>query len=43
MTVERIAGGWLVAEVIDGYRVSARYFGYSKRRAISLFRAEYYR
>ena len=41
-TIERLhpSGGWLVSAVIDGYRVARRYFGYTKREAVAMFRAE---
>jgi hypothetical protein len=45
MTAERIpvSGGWLVSEFIGGYLVSARYFGFTKRESLQLFRAEYHK
>jgi len=42
MTVERtFQGAWRIYESgRDGYLVSRQYFGYSKREAVALFRAE---
>jgi len=43
MTVQRMhpSGGWIVSDIINGYLVSRRYFGYTKLEAIKLFRAEF--
>lgn len=43
MTVERMfpSGGWLITDIIGGYCISRRYFGYTKREAIKLFRNEF--
>jgi len=37
---ERIAGGWFVMGIVDGYLVRRRYFGYTHREALSLFHQE---
>lgn len=41
MSVEKITGGWCVADMIGGYRVKRLYFGYTKRESIREFRAEF--
>ena len=33
-------GAWVVSAIVDGYRESISYYGYTKRDAISRFRAE---
>lgn len=42
MIVERmeVSGGWRVSDLIDGYYVTRRYFGYTKREAMQLFRQD---
>ena len=40
MLIERIAGGWSICEVIGGYLKRRRYFGYTRREAVKLFREE---
>ena len=40
MIAERINGGWSVYGTVDGHLVSRRYFGYTKKEAISKFRSE---
>lgn len=43
MTVERnYEGAWIVSDVVRGYLVTQRYYGYNKREAVALFR-EYVR
>lgn len=37
---ERITGGWLVSAIIKGYRVKSRYYGYTKKEAIKMFKNE---
>ena len=41
ITVEKISGGWLVAAMVNGYRVKSRYFGYTKKQSIAMFKEEY--
>lgn len=40
MTVERLqpSGGWLISDMVNGYRVQQRYYGYSKKEAEAKFR-----
>lgn len=33
-------GAWLVSDIVNGYRVKRQYFAYSKREAITEFKAE---
>jgi hypothetical protein len=33
-------GAWVVSDIIQGYLVTKRYYGYTKREAISLFKGE---
>lgn len=42
MTIERMtpSGGWLITAIIGGYLVTRRYFGYSKREALAMFKDE---
>lgn len=42
MTVERLPfnDGWLISDVIDGYLVTRKYFFYTKKEAIALFKEE---
>lgn len=42
MTIERIphSGALVVSEIIGGYLVTRKYYGYSKREAMRAFRAE---
>lgn len=42
MTARKIhpSGAWEVADIIDGYRVARVYIGYTKREAMTAFRAE---
>lgn len=43
MTIERMfpSGGWMVSAMVDGQRVVRRYFDYTRREAIRLFRDEF--
>jgi hypothetical protein len=42
MSIERLPnGGYLIATVLNGTRVKRKYFGYSKRDAIALFKQAY--
>ena len=34
------SGAWQVSDIIGGYLVTRTYYGYTKREAIALFRAE---
>jgi hypothetical protein len=40
MTVEKMfpSGGYRVSEIVNGYYVTMRYFGYTKKEAVRLFR-----
>lgn len=40
MIVVKDRNGYLVSDVIDGYRISRRYVGHTKRYAQQLFRRE---
>lgn len=41
MNAERTTqGAWRISDVVDGYRESRQYFGYSKREAIAEFKAD---
>jgi hypothetical protein len=41
MIVDRnYEGAWVVSDIVGGYWVSRRYYGYTKRQALALFRAE---
>jgi hypothetical protein len=44
MTVERLPfnDGWLISDVLNGYLVSRKYFFYTKKEAIALFKQEVY-
>jgi 5-bromo-4-chloroindolyl phosphate hydrolysis protein len=33
-------GAWVVSDIVNGYRVSRRYYFYTKREAVRLFRQE---
>ena len=33
-------GAWVISDIIGGYRVARSYYGYTKREAIRLFRAD---
>ena len=33
-------GAWRISDIIDGYLVTRRYYGYTKREAIKLFKEE---
>ena len=35
-------GAWLISDIVGGYRISQRYYFYTKREAVRLFR-EYVR
>ena len=39
-TTKLLNGAWEVCSIIGGYLVRRAYYGYSKREAIRLFRAE---
>jgi hypothetical protein len=34
------AGAWVISDIIGGYRVARQYYGYTKREAVALFRAD---
>ena len=36
-----ISGAWMLSDIIDGYRTSRVYFGYTKREAVRMFRKEF--
>lgn len=41
MIAEKNYGGaWVVSDIVGGYWVSRRYYGYTKRQALAMFRAE---
>jgi hypothetical protein len=41
MTVERnYEGAWIVSDIVGGYWVTRRYYYYSKREALAMFRRE---
>lgn len=41
MTVGRnYEGAWVISAIVDGYLVTRRYYGYTKREAVRLFRRE---
>ena len=41
MIVEKnYEGAWVVSDIVNGYRVARRYYGYTKRQALAMFRAE---
>lgn len=41
MTIEKNKeGAWVVSDIVNGYRVSRRYYFYTKREAVRLFRQE---
>ena len=44
MTVEKLfpSGAYIVSDVIDGWLVTKKYYGYSKRGALRMFKQEYY-
>jgi hypothetical protein len=33
-------GAWVVSDIVGGYLVTRRYYYYSKREALAMFRAE---
>ena len=33
-------GAWVVSDIVNGYRVARKYYGYSKREALAMFKAE---
>lgn len=33
-------GAWRISAILNGYRVSRQYFGYSKREVVRLFKSE---
>jgi hypothetical protein len=37
----RPSGGWMVSDIVDGYWVRRRYFGYSRSIAIQIFLEEF--
>ena len=41
MTVERNhEGAYVISDIINGYLVTKRYYGYTKKQAVKLFREE---
>jgi hypothetical protein len=43
MTIEHNhAGAWIISDIIAGYLVTRTYYGYTKREAVALFRANEY-
>ena len=42
MTVDKNSeGAWRVSDIINGYLVTKRYYGYTKKEAIKMFKEEY--
>jgi hypothetical protein len=33
-------GAWRISDIVDGYLVTRRYYGYTKREAVRLFKEE---
>ena len=33
-------GAWVVSDIVNGFRVSRRYYGYTMREALAMFKAE---
>lgn len=42
MFIERLpyGDGWLVTDIVNGYLVTRRYFFYTKKEAVALFKEE---
>jgi hypothetical protein len=41
MLVEKnYEGAWVVSDIVNGFRVSRRYYGYTMREALAMFRRE---
>jgi hypothetical protein len=40
-TKHPISGAWEVSDIIDGYRTSRVYLGYTKREAVQRFREDF--
>lgn len=40
MLIEKINGGFCITEIVDGFIIRRRYFGYTKKDAIKLFKNE---
>lgn len=41
MTIERnYEGAYIVSDIVNGYRIARKYYGYSKREALAMFKAE---
>jgi len=41
MTIERNSeGAYVISDIIAGYLVTRRYYGYTKREAVQLFKEE---
>lgn len=38
MNIEKINGGYQIAEVVNGYRLCQVYFGYTKRESVAKFK-----
>ena len=39
MIVEKnYEGAWVISDIVRGYRVAHRYYGYTKREAVRLFK-----
>ena len=39
MLIERINGGWCISDIIEGYLITRRYFGYTKSESIRMFKS----
>ena len=41
MIIERnYEGAYIVSDIVDGFRVCRRYYGYTRREALTMFRRE---
>lgn len=41
MLIERnYEGAWIISDIVAGYFITRRYYGYTKREAIRLFKME---
>jgi len=41
MTIEKnYEGAWVVSDIVNGFRVSRRYYGYTMREALAMFKRE---
>jgi hypothetical protein len=41
MTIDKnYEGAWIVSDIVGGYLVTRKYYGYGKREALAMFRRE---